>query len=173
MAGAATIGQIFTQRVVIGVGDQAVSNNPNVVLSTYALGSCIGVVMFDAQTSVGGLLHIMLPEAKLSPEKAQKQPAMFADTGLVQFFRAIQGVGGNTRRSKIMLAGGASVLSSSDVFKIGSRNTAQVKAILARSGIKPVFADTGGINNRTLHLNLSTGMVEIKTPTGTKQVDLK
>lgn len=172
MAGAASIGQIFTQRVVIGVGDQAVANNPNVVLSTYALGSCIGVVMFDAHTLVGGILHIMLPEAKLSPDKAKKNPAMFADTGLVQFFRNIQGMGGNTRRSKLMLAGGASVLGSSDVFKIGSRNTAQVKAILSRSGIRPVFTDTGGVNNRTLHLNLSTGVVEIKMPTGSKHIDL-
>lgn len=173
MGDAALIGKIFTQRVVIGVGDQAVSNNPNVVLSTYALGSCVGVVMFDAITSVGGILHIMLPEAKLSPEKAKRQPAMFADTGLVHFFRSMQGVGGNTRRSKLLIAGGAAVLSSSDVFKIGDRNVAQVNAILARSGIRPFYTDTGGVNNRTLHLCLSTGILSIKTPNGTKDINLK
>lgn len=173
MGGAPAIGQIFTQRVVIGVGDQAVSNNANVVLSTYALGSCVGVVMFDRQTSVGGILHVMLPEAKISPDKAKAQPAMFADSGLVHFFRAIQAMGGNTRRSKLLIAGGASVLSSSDLFKIGDRNAAQVKAILSRSGIRPVHEDTGGVNNRTLHLTLSTGMVELKLPTGTKQISLQ
>lgn len=173
MGGAPTIGQVFTQKVVVGVGDQAVSNNPNVVLSTYALGSCIGVVVFDAQTNVGGILHFMLPESKLSPEKAKKQPAMFADTGLVLFFRAMQGLGGNARRCKILVAGGASVISSSDVFKIGDRNTARVNQILTRSGIKPLYQETGGVNNRTVHLNLADGVVDLKMPAGIKKYNLR
>ena len=47
MAGAPTIGALFAQRVVIGVGDMAVSNNSIVTLSTYALGSCVGVIAYD------------------------------------------------------------------------------------------------------------------------------
>ena len=62
MAGAPTIAALFTQRIIIGVGDVAVSNNQQVVLSTYALGSCIGVIAYDPFTKVGGILHLMLPD---------------------------------------------------------------------------------------------------------------
>ena len=74
MAGAPTIGSIFAQRVIIGVGDMAVSNNPQVTLSTYALGSCVGVVAYDPVARAGGILHLMLPDSTISPEKAVAQP---------------------------------------------------------------------------------------------------
>ena len=66
MAGAPTISALFSQRVVIGVGDMAVSNNETVTLSTYALGSCLGVIAFDPISHAGGILHLML---KQSPDK--------------------------------------------------------------------------------------------------------
>ena len=51
----------FATKVVVGVGDLAVSNNPSAVLTTYSLGSCIGVTIYDPVTRAGGLLHAMLP----------------------------------------------------------------------------------------------------------------
>mgnify|MGYP001561206167 CR=1 FL=1 len=81
MAGAPSIAAIFAQRVVVGVGDLSVSNNIAITLSTYALGSCIAVAAYDPVVKAGGLLHLMLPESSISPDKAISQPAMFADTG--------------------------------------------------------------------------------------------
>ena len=69
MGGSPTIGSVFAQRIVVGVGDMAVSNNTNMTISTYALGSCVGIVAFDPFVNVGGILHIMLPDSTLSPEK--------------------------------------------------------------------------------------------------------
>src|SRR5690554_4204154 len=117
MGGAPTIGSIFTERVVVGVGDMAVSSNPSVIISTYALGSCVGVVALDPVVQVGGMLHIMLPDSTLTPEKAAKQPSMFADTGMRAFLKSIYGLKGDRRRLRIFLAGGANVLSGSDFFK--------------------------------------------------------
>ncbi len=173
MGGAPTIGNIFAQRVVIGVGDMAVSNSSNTTLSTYALGSCVGIIAYDPQSTVGGILHIMLPDSTLSPEKAVNQPSMFADTGLRVFFKSLLGLGTDRRRLRLLLAGGASVLSQSDVFKIGERNIEAVKRILSANGLVPRMEDLGGYNNRTVHLTMSTGEVEIKMPTGTKKVSLK
>ena len=51
---------------VVGVGDCCVSGDPDAVLVTYALGSCIAVVIHDPVSKVGGLLHYMLPESSLS-----------------------------------------------------------------------------------------------------------
>lgn len=150
----------------------AVSNNANITVSTYALGSCIGVVAYDPFVSVGGILHIMLPDSSLSPDKAVGQPSMFADTGWKVFWEALQSLRAEKRRVKIVLAGGASVLSQSDMFKIGERNATAIHTILEREGI-PVFAEElGGLNNRTLHLTLKTGSVGIKYPTGTSTLEL-
>jgi chemotaxis protein CheD len=158
---------------VVGVGDMAVSNNANMTISTYALGSCIGLVAYDPFVSAGGILHIMLPDSTLSPDKAQVQPSMFADTGWEVFWRALVSLRVEKRRVKIFMAGGASVLGQSDMFKIGERNAIAMRNILQREGLSTVAEEIGGQNNRTLHLQLKEGDVEIKYPTGTKQLSLK
>lgn len=50
--------------VVVGVGDCRVTDEP-VELVTYALGSCIAVVVWDPVAKVGGLLHFMLPDSSV------------------------------------------------------------------------------------------------------------
>lgn len=172
MSGSPTLPSFFQQRVVVGVGDLAVSNNTNTVLSTFALGSCIGIVVYDSAVKVGGLIHIMLPDSMLSPEKAKRQPAMFADTGIPLMFRNLMGLQVERRRLKGFVAGGASVISGSDMFKIGERNIAAVKKIINTLAIPIVKADLGGVNNRTIHLNVGTGEATLKTPLGTSKFSL-
>ena len=87
-----------------------VSNNPQITLSTYALGSCVAVVAYDPGTKAGGLLHLMLPDSTISPGKAQSQPAMFADTGLPLLFRSLAGLRADFATTRIFLTGGANVL---------------------------------------------------------------
>jgi chemotaxis protein CheD len=172
MAGSPTITALFSQRVVIGVGDMAVSNNSMVTLSTYALGSCVGVIAYDVMSKAGGILHLMLPDSTISPDKAQKQPAMFADTGLPMLFKSLAGVRAERTRIKIFLAGGASVLNGADPFKIGERNSAAVKKCLSAAGYSVVGQDLGGCVNRTVHLEIGTGRVTLKMPDRTENFTL-
>jgi chemotaxis protein CheD len=172
MAGSPTISMLFAQRVVIGVGDIAVSNNNMVTLTTYALGSCVGVVAFDPVSRAGGILHLMLPDSSISAEKACKQPAMFADTGLPLLIRELNGVKAERSRLKIYLAGGACVLSGPDTFKIGERNASAVKSWLSAQGLRVTGSDLAGTVNRTLHLELSTGVLTIKLPDRTDKIPL-
>jgi chemotaxis protein CheD len=173
MAGSPTIAALFVQRVVVGVGDLAVSNNTSGVLSTYALGSCIGVVAFDPTTRASGILHFMLPDSTISPEKAVAQPAMFADTGFPRFLRSLQGLRASATGTRFYLAGGAGVISGSDAFRIGERNIAAAKQWVQKLGLNVVAADVGGINNRTLHLKIATGELTMKSPVGTRAIDLR
>ena len=172
MSGAPTLPSFFSQKAVVGVGDVAVSNNPSVTISTYALGSCIGLVVYDAAVKAGGLIHVMLPDSTLAPDKAQSQPAMFADTGIPLMFRNLMGLKAERKRLKAFVAGGASVISGSEMFKIGERNIAAVKRIVNTLAIPVVKADIGGVNNRTIHLNIATGEVELKTPIGNSKFSL-
>jgi chemotaxis protein CheD len=172
MPGAPSIPALFAQRVVIGVGDLAVSNNPQVTLSTYALGSCVGIIAYDPAVRAGGILHIMLPDSLISPDKAAKQPAMFADTGLPFFFRSLVGVKVDRTRLRVFLTGGASVLNGTDPFKIGERNGIAVKKILGVYRIPTCGEDLGGTVNRTVHLELSTATLTLKMPDRTEQYSL-
>lgn len=165
MAGSPTIAALFAQRVVIGVGDLAVSNNTQVILSTYALGSCIGVIAYDPAVKAAGILHLMLPESSISPEKAARQPAMFADTGLPAFFKALAGLRAERSRLRLFVAGGASVIAGTDPFRIGERNSRVTMDYLARQGYSVRRTETGGNINRTVHLDVNTGTVQLKTPT--------
>lgn len=170
--GPAGIRALFTQRVVIGVGDMAVSNLSQVVLSTYALGSCIGVVAYDPVAKAGGILHLMLPDSAISPNKAHQQPAMFADTGLPLLFRALVGLRAERRNLRIFLAGGAAVLQGEDAFKIGERNVVAATKFMQANGVYVKFNDVGGHQNRTLHLEVSSGRVTMKMPHGTEDFSL-
>lgn len=172
MPGSPSISSLFVQRVVIGVGDLAVSNNTQIVLSTYALGSCVGVLAYDPVVKAAGILHLMLPDSTISPAKAAGQPAMFADTGLPAFFHALTGLRAERSRIRVLLAGGASVISGSDPFKIGERNVAVTTAWLQRERIRIIDQDVGGALNRTVHLEVNTGVVSLKMPNGTSQFAL-
>ena len=61
------------RRVVIGIGEFAVSDRPGDVIITHALGSCIAVCIYDPLTCVAGMLHFLLPEARINPDRAKQQ----------------------------------------------------------------------------------------------------
>ena len=170
--GSPSIGSWFTQRVVVGVGDMAVSNTVQAIISTYALGSCIGIAAYDSTLKVGGILHIMLPDSKMSPAKASAQPAMFADTGLKQFFQQLFKFGAKPGRLQLFVAGGAKVFGGDDHFRIGARNVEATRSFLGEHGLTIAWSDVGGSYNRTIHLSLASGQLTLKTPHAENQVNL-
>src|SRR5580692_10325372 len=107
--------------VVVGVGDYKISTNPLDVLVTYSLGSCLGVAAFDSRAGVGGILHFMLPDSRINPEKAQAQPAMFADTGLTVFLNELFAWGATRKGLILKMAGASKVLKDGEFFDIGRR----------------------------------------------------
>jgi chemotaxis protein CheD len=170
--GSPSIAALFAQRVVVGVGDMGVSNNPQITLSTYALGSCVAVVAYEPTAKAGGLLHLMLPDSTISPAKAQSQPAMFADTGLPLLFRSMAGLRIDYSRMRIFLAGGANVLCDADTFRIGERNIQAATDYLKRNNLFIRHTSLGGTINRTVHLNVATGDITLKTPAGNESLSL-
>lgn len=155
----------FPQRVIVGVGEMCVSDNPGITLSTYALGSCVAVVVYDPMARAGGIVHMMLPDSKISPDKAFAQPAMFVDTGLPQLFRTIAALKTEPARLRIFVAGGASVRCADDTFRIGERNVRETAGFLSRHGYVVRQTAVGGAINRTVHLHVGTGEITLKTPT--------
>lgn len=156
-------------KIVIGVGDVAVSSDPTAMLVTYALGSCIGVTVYDPIAKVGGLLHFMLPTADLNKDKAVANPSMFGDSGIPLLFRACYEKGAKKERLIVCAAGGAEVLSDDGHFKIGSRNRTLVRKIFWKNNILITGDETGGSSSRTLSMQMADGRVVVRTQ-GTERV---
>lgn len=93
--------------VIVGIADCQISADPESVLVTYALGSCIAVAIYDPAARVAGMLHFMLPESGIDPGKARERPFMFADTGVPLLFRRAYELGADKKRMVVRVAGGA------------------------------------------------------------------
>jgi len=152
----------FPHRVVVGLAELAVSNNPNAILTTYSLGSCIGVAVYDPAARVGGVLHAMLPESAMDPAKAQAHPGMFVDTGVAALVRATTQMRADPRRLRFYLAGGARIMDDQNLFNIGTRNLEAFAAFLRRENRSLAAEQVGGQVNRTMYLAIETGRVTLK-----------
>jgi chemotaxis protein CheD len=148
--------------IVVGIADCQTSKDRNSTLVTYALGSCVGVGVFDPGNSVAGLLHILLPESSLDAEKAARNPCMFADTGVVQLLDRCQELGAAKSRLRVWLAGGSAVMDARGIFNIGKRNQLAVRKALWKAGLLTLSEDLGGQGSRTVRLELATGTFWIR-----------
>jgi chemotaxis protein CheD len=146
-------------QVVVGVGCGGVSRDPEATLVTYALGSCIAVMLHDPVARVGGMVHYMLPESSMAIEKSQTHPWMFADTGIPLLLRAALEHGADKRRLAIFAAGGAQVMDDNGVFNIGKRNCLALRKALWKVGLMTRAEETGGNVSRTVRLEVGTGRV--------------
>jgi chemotaxis protein CheD len=144
-------------QIVVGVADCQVSNNPDGVLATFALGSCIAIAIHDPVAGIGGLLHFMLPESSIDRGKAQANPFMFADTGIPLLFRGSFERGADRKRLVVHMAGGAQMVDDGGVFNIGKRNYLAAKKLLWKNGIMIQGEAVGGSTSRTVRLEVSSG----------------
>lgn len=147
---------------MVGLAELVVSNNPSAILSTYALGSCVGVAIYDPVVRVGGLVHCMLPDSTIDPAKAQAHPGMFVDSGMAALLRAACQMRADRRRLRIFLAGGARIMDDQNLFNIGGRNLAAFTECLRRENLHLDAQQVGGQVNRTMGLAIDTGRVTLK-----------
>ena len=150
--------------IIVGISDCRVSSDPDGILLTYALGSCIAIAIHDPAVGVGGLLHYMLPESTLDQSKAAENPFMFADTGIPLLFHSAYGLGAEKRRLVVRAAGGAQVMDENGVFNIGKRNHLALRKILWKAGVMIHGEETGGTASRTVRLEVATGRFWVRGP---------
>jgi len=162
-------------KIIVNVSDMKVSESPYEELVTYALGSCLGVTMYDPVAMVGGMLHVMMPLSTVDPEKARKNPAMYVDTGFTTLLRKCYDLGAHKNDLKICVAGGASMKQNGgdDYFKIGKRNITIFRKLLWKNGFMVHAQDVGGIKSRTMLLRMSDGLVTINKQPMEKDVTRK
>jgi len=151
--------------ITVGVADMKHSASPGDVIITHALGSCLGITVWDPAVKIGGMLHVMLPCSRIDPGKAKERPFMFVDTGVPLLFKEAYRLGARKERLVVRVAGGAAVhgkTDGEDLFRIGKRNVAMLRKLLWKNGILVDAEDVGGHCSRTMSLEVDTGRVVLR-----------
>lgn len=156
------VGRDAGRDIVVGIGELAVGGRGDRLI-TYALGSCLGVALYDPVAGVGGLLHAMLPTSSLDPQRATQTPALFVDTGVPALFRACYAAGAAKSRLVVRVAGGGRSGDGEDQFQIGKRNVLTLRKLLWKNAVLVQAEDVGGENlSRSLALDLGTGALRLR-----------
>ena len=153
---------VAAKRCVIGIGELAVSKTRGLTIATHAVGSCIAVCIFDPVAAVSGMLHFLLPESTINPERAACNPAVFADTGIPLLFQTAYEHGFVKQRAVVKLVGGAEMpQTSGSWFNTGRRNLLAARNLLWRNGVFVAAQDVGGTDARTVHMAVTDGRVRV------------
>ena len=151
------------QGLVVGVADMVVSSDPDEVLVTYALGSCLGITLHDPGKCIGGLLHLMLPDSQLH-SRTTVRPAMFLDTGLPLLLKTMLEAGADESALRCKVFGGAQLLSADQFFRIGAQNVEACYKLTAALNLRVLVWEVSGRVNRTIRMSNRTGEVRVRVP---------
>jgi chemotaxis protein CheD len=157
----------------VGVADLKISEDSADMLITYALGSCLGITVYDFKKKRGGLLHCMMPDSSIDNNKAAGNPCLYVDTGMKAMMDVFYRNGGSRKNDLIIrVAGGSSskINEEEDFFQIGRRNFVSFRKYLWDEGLMLKAYDVGGYGSRTVTLELESGKMLIKSHDSHKQL---
>lgn len=156
---------------VVEIGGWDVSNNPEDILRTYALGSCIALILHHPMTKTMGLVHIALPDS-LCHAGTKRGEGYYARSAVPLLLRELCTAAGlssgNDSGIVAKLVGGAAVIKINNPFHLGERLCGEIQQILLRFRVPIVKQDTGGTVARTVSLYIESGSVLVKSP-GTQE----
>lgn len=158
--------RVGRDRVTVAISDYGVCNDPQAWLSTYALGSCIAILLHHPRRSIGGLLHFMLPRSELNPDKAAARPGMFADTGFAKLTEMLEQEHVQVRDMVASLVGGGCLQGLQVHMNIGRDNILTAKRLLREAHVTVAAEDVGGNRSRSAFLHVGTGRVVVRGPAG-------
>ena len=143
-------------KITIGIADMKMAQREGMLI-TYALGSCIGICLYDQKIRLGALIHIMLP---LNMEPGRKNVMKYADTGIRETLKMMESKGASRSRITAKIAGGAKMfeVSGGSLGNIGQRNIDSVHINLKKEGIHLLKEDVGGTTARTLLFDVGSGL---------------
>ena len=152
----------MTDKLVVGIADMKMASREGMLI-TYALGSCIGICLYDPVLRLAALVHVMLP---LNMETGRKSPLKYADTGIRETLRQMEARGAKRNRVTAKIAGGArmfDVPGNGSLGNIGQRDIESVHMTLKKEGVRLLKEDVGGSVARTLLFDAATGQACVRS----------
>jgi chemotaxis protein CheD len=126
------------------------------------LGSCVAVALYDPQSRLGALGHMLLPKRpdRIEPDTEGK----YVDSGIRQMYTELIRAGAGRDMLVAKVAGGANMFESvcqTLISSIGCRNARSARQTLTQLGIPLVAEETGGNRGRTVIFDLATGQLSV------------
>lgn len=148
-------------KLIVGIADMKLAKDGEKLI-TYALGSCIGICLYEPQIKLASMVHIMLP---LNMETGRKNTFKYADTGVREALRQMEMKGARRAAITAKIAGGAKMfeVTSGSLGNIGQRNGESVRQILKMEHIRLLWEDVGGTVARTMEFDSETGTGVIRS----------
>ena len=142
-------------KLIVGIADMKMAQKGERLI-TYALGSCIGICLYDPQIKLAAMVHIMLP---INMQAGRKNTFKYADTGIRETLNQMVAKGAMKERITAKIAGGARMfeVSGGTLGSIGQRNSESVHQVLRRENIRLLWEDVGGKVARTMEFDSATG----------------
>jgi len=157
--------------IKVGLAQYRIGKAP-LKMMTMALGSCLGIVLYDAETRMGAMAHVMHP--KRSRVKNNSNRAKFVDTAIGIMIERMIKRGAMREKLQAKIFGGAHmfqhVVGCPGVIQIGDENVASAREELRARGIPLVAEDVGGVKGRTLLFDVSDGSVLVQDAFGNKEI---
>jgi chemotaxis protein CheD len=155
----------MAQTIRVGMAQAGVAQHPDLI-ETQALGSCVGVVLYDPYTRIGGIAHAMLPDISDAKENSRGNLEKFANSAIEILIKKMEDLGAKKRFMKAKLVGGANMfpgIFSNVALSIGKRNTDAARTKLAELGILIEAEEIGDSFGRTIVLDTFTGKLKVRT----------
>ncbi len=156
--------------IKVGMAQFKVATAPARMM-TFALGSCVGIVLYDPVSKIGGLAHVMHPSSERVQNNVNR--AKFVDTAVELMLSRMAKKGANRSRIEAKIFGGAkmfqSISASPGVMQIGEENVKATKAELAGRNIPVVAESTGGEKGRSVFFDVASGRVTVKDAQGKQE----
>jgi chemotaxis protein CheD len=152
----------MANEIKVGIADMKIARQTGTLI-TYALGSCIGICIYDPVVRLAGMIHIMLPGM---PRTGDSKALKYADSGIAEMLRQMESMGGSRARFTAKIAGGAKMFEvhgESAVGNVGMRNILATRAVLRTFNIRITGEDTGLTHARTMLFNAETGKVSVRS----------
>jgi len=153
----------LSQKERVGISEYKTLSSPGMLI-TYGLGSCLGIIFYDAESQSGGMAHTLLPQPR--PGMVSECKTKFVTTAIEMMLADLITKGCRQKNLVAKLFGGANMfaeLQTVDKESIGQRNIRVAKETLVTIGIPLVAEDTGGSFGRTLEFDLTTGQVLVRS----------
>ena len=151
------------QQHFVKVAQYAVGRSTD-MLVTLGLGSCVAIVLHDPVARVGGMAHVLLPDAALARDRSNL--AKFASTAVPLLVEELRGAGARKERLAARLAGGASMftnLMTAGTLNMGERNIVASRQALEALGIPILAEDVGADYGRSVRFRVGDGRVVISS----------
>lgn len=131
------------------------------VITSYALGSGIGICIYDTVQHTGGFIQSLLPKAK----HKDKTDLKYIDTAFEKLYEKMMDEGCLHEHLVVKLVGGATLFQFPDkvVADIGKANTKSAYHMLEKLKLPLAGEDVGDRYGRTLHFQAEDGKVHIMT----------